>query len=1464
MEVLQPPAEIHAGLNDVVGYLNYSSGSPQPAFFRQLNSVWTWLASQGAEEPWRRLREVLSRHLDAVQGTASAFRDVEQARAVLRLVWNELLPAYRRFHADLLFHQSEAGLFQPFFVGRACEAVLAEGPPWNEVQRVVQGALRRLNSFVGHRPVPQLHGRAPGAPYEHEWSCPLPIYIRDAGTAAGPYQAVTDHALAILRGTPQSLLHEAGLDLDRLEELAVDLRAYDFEHPADKRPNYQFGQWDPHSISKEGYYQRLVVRQLALELLLERVREAPPALHDEYLYEAGAVLAGTMLMASGVDGPGPGAHDSQTTLATLIPRIASYRDRFYEHLLEAVPGHHGARLRTEARRLHQPFGGARQNFNYRLSRVRALQVQYVHVALLFARMGYPEAAHRRAQQVLTASARFQCEIRCLMKAAYRALNRRELVEAARLAAQSEEWLRRGIECGALADPWTILGFQAHYSLFPAVENSMYDHRVDVLLELMDGLFALRGRLVREAAAIGAAAIQAQQEAELDRLARWWDQFATTEVSGLMHVGGREAAASARQVARALTSWRDAGAASGAIGFWRQQVDVFDSPKAYAQVVEALLDKGDTLAAQALLMQWLSQRQDVPLARRGFSFHALALRWMRSVLQPLLDHGGGAQLGMPAGRIPDAPAHTAQGVPPESHARGFDADAPGMPHDPQATADAPPPAAQSPKTTAAQPAESSAAAKGAGPPPLAQEVWQRCARFMDFIEANAEDYWIPTEDVLGWGVPRPSGESAALREAHDDAEEDEDDQSDDVVAAAYEGMVYRDTTDDGTDAPLMDEEAVFPDAMEGGHSPLRDYLALMATMSQLWKLAARAALAAGQTQGNPRLLAWYRQAQTNLNALQNVANAIESGRLPAPGISSESLMEYDRHRHLREWRLWQIIMVQVETAEAARLLLALHGTPAVATSSPPLAEDSASHPTGSPPAPGESRPAQGNAGQARGQREPAGQAHHRNVGPGQAGGRQEATGQAGGTADAAGQAEPRDRHSGEQWPLWAQGIAALLAGNVLWFKDHWDALLAELDDTQVLYVAISRGGRATDVFRSQNVLRGMLTLLRGLPRLGLLRETTELLLVARSMERHRPAGNAAVSEFNRLFDAGFQAIVEALLAAASTPEGRSLPEAEVVEGIQQVMHDLATLWQVHSRSMWLSAIEHALEPESWKGLRQFIEEYGADLFTPKLMQHANLRAILQMGVDRWLRRLEEEDDGEWECRLLHALDRQIPREKAAEHLRLIFESVVDNYEEYRDYKSTTTQSDRGELLYMFLDYLRLKARYERIAWNLRPAALAHQVLCRNGRAEAAEIWRRLVAQHSREMADRFVAQLDALSQKYGFWLPTVADHIGERFVRPFLVDRVRMLVRPAMEQASSNGPHPAFAALEAELNDLAEQPTGSGLDVPEWLESLEDEADRPTQGGDEDTGLVDLLEHVPFRRLTWEEVRQQLAAFRPEM
>src|SRR5262249_31284262 len=191
--------------------------------------------------------------------------------------------------------------------------------------------------------------------YDHERLRPIPLFIRGAAVAWGRYHDLGRKALDILGVTDSGLLAEAYLDPELLDELALDPRAYDHGHPVNRRPNYVFGEWDPHHLDPQGHYRRYVARKLTLDALLDWVEQTDGRDRAELLFEAAAVLAGTMLMATGTSGSSPATHDSFTTLATLMPRIAHYRDRFYAQLMESVSGGHGERLRQEAETTRQPF-----------------------------------------------------------------------------------------------------------------------------------------------------------------------------------------------------------------------------------------------------------------------------------------------------------------------------------------------------------------------------------------------------------------------------------------------------------------------------------------------------------------------------------------------------------------------------------------------------------------------------------------------------------------------------------------------------------------------------------------------------------------------------------------------------------------------------------------------------------------------------------------------------------------------------------------------------------------------------------------------------------------------------------------------------------------------------------------------------------------------------------------------------
>ena len=79
----------------------------------------------------------------------------------------------------------------------------------------------------------------------------------------------------------------------------------------------------------------------------------------------------------------------------------------------------------------------------------------------------------------------------------------------------------------------------------------------------------------------------------------------------------------------LGRWRQREAAGQPpdLAFWRQHIQGFQTPAAFARVVAALLDRGDLRASMGLLMAWLSEAPGRPLEESDHSFHRLARRWM---------------------------------------------------------------------------------------------------------------------------------------------------------------------------------------------------------------------------------------------------------------------------------------------------------------------------------------------------------------------------------------------------------------------------------------------------------------------------------------------------------------------------------------------------------------------------------------------------------------------------------------------------------------------------------------------------------------------------------------------------------------------------------------------------------------------------------------------------------------------
>jgi hypothetical protein len=1315
-------------LQGLLGYLNFAGGKTDARFQKQVSDAYGFLAERGAPEPWKALHELLRSKLDALKASGSgAFRDVRQAKAVLELTFTKVLPAYRQHHADLLFHMSDRELLQPFFLVRVFEAVLFQGTPWSDERRIVADALRQLNDYVGHRPVAILETRPKGEPYDHERVRPTPLFIRGAGVAWGRYRDLVSKALEILAAADPALLAEAYFDPELLDELAVDPRAYDHGHPVNRRPNYVFGEWDPHHLDTQGRYRRYVTRQLTLDALLDRVERAGEHDPAELLFEAAAVLAGTMLMATGTSGSSPATHDSFTTLATLMPRIARYRDIFYAALLEKASGAHGERLWQEANTTRQPFGGARQHLNQYLARHRAGQLQQRQLAVLFAEMGYPRASRREAAHIPAASVRLLSEILGRLTTGQLLVDRGRLAEAAGLLPEVEDLLRRGIACGAFVDPWNVLGFQGLFPLFTAREDSIRDTRIDELVQVMEHTFNLYSRLASETAAVADKALGASLRSNLRRLTTWWDRFATTSVSDVRRVHGGETVASTEHVVSALSHWRERGETTADLTFWREHLEGFQSPKAFALVVDALLRKHDYRAAMALLMNWLSQAEQVALEDGEYSFHGLAVRWTLSLIGSEQERGGESDTERVRERESASASRSAEPVP----------------HAPSATL---------PR----------------------KEVWPLIRKFFDYLEANAEEYWHVPALELG------DGRSNTASEREEES----------LYSAAYEEVTYRDSADDNQEGSVADgRETQEEFDLEQEEERLARRLRFLSTVARLWQIAVHynaenAASAAPRSQEQRETFAlWQATAVENQQQLLMLLDAIGEHRVPQPLGSYDSLVEYDRHRQLKEQLLYTAINTCLDTSMAVATL-------------------------------------------------------------------EGAVGKAASPARSGGQRPPWE-------PLAIQLEQALLRGDAAAGRRILPAFVDQFQQEPLLLTALADGGQPRQILRvriAQSVLRALLT---NLPRLGLLRETYHLLKTARAMEQAHPPQGRRVTEFNHLFQAAYQAVVEAVVDSAGAGGPVPARDQELVDLLEAITRPFLTLWVEHSQTLQLSAVETISSEEEWQALRTFVERYGGDLFHAKFMTLANLRGILHRGVDAHLDYLRDNPDPLHPVQLIDDLDQAISRERAVRWLQCILQTLIENYEEYKDYNTTTPQSDYGQNLYLLLDFLRLKAAYERHSWRLRPLILAHEVLARRKRSDFAHSWEEAFTRLTHDLADQYLERLTNLERTHGMHLGTVADRLQERFVKPLALDRLCALIEPAMTEARQFGEGPSFGRLEKELQGLTATPTGVGLDVPHWLRRLELEVQRVRAAQTTIAVLAEGFLHVPKKALTIEELKQQV-------
>jgi hypothetical protein len=455
------------------------------------------------------------------------------------------------------------------------------------------------------------------------------------------------------------------------------------------------------------------------------------------------------------------------------------------------------------------------------------------------------------------------------------------------------------------------------------------------------------------------------------------------------------------------------------------------------------------------------------------------------------------------------------------------------------------------------------------------------------------------------------------------------------------------------------------------------------------------------------------------------------------------------------------------------------------------------------------------------------------------------------------------------------LAAAMRGDRATVQAWLPAVRARFAGKPVLYIPLARGGRPDRIVRARCRERLLERLAMVLPRLGLVEETIDIVRLAKSLESRRPAGAASVSEFDRVFEAATTALVERLVetaTAAPAADGPAQTE-RILAALSQLVPRLLETWLTHARQLRLSVLERVRDDKAFAATREFIERYGTGLFTQHMLAPMSLRGILRGGVRPYLERLmarleAEPDDGTghhlWPARLATDLaSGALPIRQAAGRIRLVLESIAENHAEYRDWNSTTTQSDRGENLHILLDHLRLKAEYDRIAWTLRPVNMAHRVLARRSAGDAAKAWRGRMRDETRDTAETLVARLGELEKQWGVRLASVADRVRRPFTAALEQDELEALVPAAVAELVAGGPEGAGAAFEAKARSFLGLASGSGVEVPEWLDRLSAAVDAAIEladaAGDAPGGSLpeSLADAVPWVPLDWVTLQASL-------
>ena len=1547
----------------ILGYLNFSSGRFDVQFIKAWDNFYQVLSQNNSSKLWQDAIVVLESELEHLEQLGGAFSDSVQARKVLNTL-KVFLPAYRNFHQDSLFSVDDSYLFNSFFMAKSCRIILTNfSAKYDSCS--LSSIIEQLNDYLGYRPIPVLEGEK-HEPNSHEWIAPLPLYYDCVGVAWGKYHNVIEKTLEIIRNTNPCILHDASFVPEKLRELSVDPRTYDFDHPVNRRVNYSFGTWDERCIDKNGYFRRFIVHRVILDGIMNRVwNERNSQLRSEYEYEAAAVLAGTMLMASGISGGHIQSHDSTVSLSTLTPVVATYRDRFYEELLVQTPEPIKSRLLKEEELLFQPFAGARQCLNQYIAKKRADQLQRCSLARIYAHMGYFEEAKRQASVIETSSARFFSQIDCYITQVRFAANVGKIEEASNYLFKINDLLHRGIECGAFPDPWSILGFDAQFNLFPAVENGIHDHRLDDLIDLLNEIFDLYSRLQKEAAVRGNSLLRLELSDQMSELADWWDQFGSLEVSSVEGFSGQEIWKSAGEVSRALEiQYQSIGKGNRDISFWKRHVNLFKTPKAFVLLCEALLENDDLKSSSTLLIYWLSQSEKIPLVEGNYSFHSIVCYWMEKVwnagiqkneklssqlefvnscnmkrsedgylccwkmVTKFLDYFGEnagnywiiPKMDMPSERFErklglrtNNPilaeltrrlllsvkyvGKTELGVPkiklkasfkdavrdvdlqnlptPDEFKRFYDNNKSVFPNfltfdvfmqivlneipmplnflssyrraifrgDPfvlpnsqiqQQCVENQNCDVESVRKKGDGQAKSELTNKVVGADSiqdLANMILEKnnqqinSLRFLFSQQDSSEGVVIEKdENIDGEGQEEFESDKFFLPESNDGDKETESKTvtgGDPIFSAAYENMIFCDSADDGLDEETFSGKFTSKDWNESEEfaretNRISERLTFIVSTVKLWRFTAI----------RSPLLTYFSK-DTNFD---------------------DSVL-VDSKLRLEDWlnqtvRFKKGLYELLDQVSRFRIFL-----PSGTTDS--LVEYD----------------------QIRGTKEIL---LDRVI---------ETLVEVEDTLfflKATLNDETTTKFAKPWNLLIVKVFSALLRRDVQLVRQLWPSLLNKLETRTLLYIPTTRGGEARTIVDCRQLQQVVLYLLRYAPKIGLLFETFQLIGCVQKMEQIRLSSPGAITEYDRFVEVATRSITETLAESSilCCSESKNLPvlgDQTLVSYLVCTVNVILRFWLSHSQQIRVSTVETIVAESRWQMIKIFIQNYGADLFTQDFLAFRNIRAILHQGTVKYLSSLVSMKNTNHELDAGNKVVTAIMEGKEKlEHiagvLEIIIECVAENYSEYVDYNSTTTQSDRGDRLYIFLDFLRVLSSYERILWNLKPVYWIHDSLIRTGHVKVAKVWKNRIKQKSFSLAESSLHNYSQLTRMYGIGLTSIRERLSERFIRPLDIAQMCGLVSESITAVKELGENNTiFKELERTIENLAATSVGVGFELPEWLICLQSEVTFSCENckrnhlqngrlGEDSVGVVPSFPIISLSRVDIERQLQKALAY----